>query len=155
MATAHSSAASFTDTTYAISAVLPATYDAAGYAASTITYTIIGKVSDFPTYGSTRSESTFNPINGPVEKVFGTSNFGGGDLIMADIPADVGQVILKAAELTPNTHFSLKITLPDSETHYLDVSIGGWALSAAKEGSVMTRTAKMAIHKRPVVVAAA
>ncbi|MBK7493570.1 MAG: hypothetical protein IPI17_17800 [Nitrosomonas sp.] len=58
---AHSAAASFTDTTYAISAGLPATYDAAGYAATTITYTTIGRVESFP-----RSAQPEKSINLPL-----------------------------------------------------------------------------------------
>lgn len=152
--TAHTSAASFTDATYGITTTLPDTYDAAGYAGSGMTYTTIDRVSDFPTFGSARNETQFTPIAGAVEKIFGAPNFGGGDLVMADMPSDAGQIILAAAEQTPNTHHSLKVTLPDGEVYYLDVTVGGWALSAAKEGSVMTRTAKLAIHKRPVRVAA-
>ena len=50
---AHTGAASFTDTIYAISAGLPASYDASGYGATTITWTTIGKVESFPEFGST------------------------------------------------------------------------------------------------------
>jgi len=151
--TAHASAASFTDTIYAISAGLPATYDAAGYAATTITYTTIGKVETFPEIGSTRPITEFVPITGAVEFLKGAPRYGQGDMTMADIPSDAGQVIMKAADASAN-HYSMKITYPDSEVHYLDVIVAGWRLSAAKEGAVMTRTATIAVCKAPVVVAA-
>jgi len=150
---AHTSAASFTDTIYAISASLPATYDAAGYGATTITYTAIGRVQDFPTYGSKRTVTKFTPISGAVEKLKGVADYGDGDLVCADMPTDAGQVILKAADASPN-HYSMKITFPDGEIHYLDVINAGWALAPAKEGAVMTRTATLGICKAPVVVAA-
>lgn len=150
---AHTTVASITDTTFAISAGLPATYDAAGYAATTITYTAIGKVSQFPTHGSKRSVSKFNPISGPIEKTKGTPDYGDGDLQMADIPADLGQAILKAAEASPN-HYSLKITYADGEVHYLDVLVASWELSGGKEGDPLIRTANLAICKAPVIVAA-
>lgn len=151
--TAHTAVASHTDTTYAVSASLPATYDAAGYAATTITYTAIGKVSDFLPYGSKRSVNEFVPISGAVEYTKGAPRYGQGSLIMGDIPADAGQVILKAAEASAN-HYSLKITYPDGEVHYLDIMVAGWELSGGKEGAPMLRTATVAVCKAPVVVAA-
>lgn len=151
---AHTAVASFTDTVYAISAGLPATYDAAGYGATTITYTTIGKVQDFMAYGSKRSINKFMPIAGAVEKTKGTADYGDGDLVCGDVPADAGQVILKAAEASAN-HYSMKITYPDNEIHYLDVIVAGWLLSGGKEGAPMLRTANLGICKAPVVVAAA
>lgn len=153
MPPAHTAVASFTDTTYAISASLPATYDAAGYGATSITYTAIGKISDFLTYGSKRTVNEFVPINSPVEFTKGSPRYGSGDLIMGDVPADAGQVILKAAEAS-SAHYSMKVTYPDGEVHYLDVLVSGWVLSQAKEGAAMTRTATLNICRAPVIVAA-
>lgn len=150
---AHTAVASHTDAVYSISASLPATYDAAGYGATTITYTTIGRVSEFLPYGSKRNVSEFVPITGGVEYTKGAPRYGQGSMMMGDVPADAGQVILKAAEASAN-HYSLKITYPDSETHYLDVIVAGWELSGGKEGAPMIRTATVAICKAPVVVAA-
>jgi len=151
--TAHTAVASHTDAIYAISASLPATYDAGGYAATTITYTTIGKVADFLPYGSKRNVSEFVPITGAVEFTKGAPRYGQGALVMGDIPADAGQVILKAAEAS-SAHYSVKITYPDSEVHYLDVLVSGWELSGGKEGAPMIRTATLNICKAPVIVAA-
>ena len=150
---AHTAVASHTDAVYAISASLPATYDAAGYGATTITYTAIGKVSDFLPYGSKRNVSEFVPIAGAVEFTKGAPRYGQGSLVMGDVPADAGQVILKAADASSN-HYSMKITYPDSEVHYLDLLVSGWELSGGKEGAPMIRTATLNICKAPVVVAA-
>jgi len=151
--TAHVSVASHTDAIYAVSASLPATYDAAGYGATTITYTAIGKVSDFLPYGSKRALNEWIPIAGAVEYTKGAPRYGQGAMMMGDIPADAGQVILKAAEASAN-HYSMKITYPDSEVHYLDIVVAGWELSGGKEGAPMVRTATLGICKAPVVVAA-
>lgn len=151
--TAHTDVATHTSATYAISASLPATYDAAGYAATTITYTAIGKMAKFPTYGSRRGVTNFPMISEGIAKIKGAPDYGGGDLMMADVPADAGQVILKAAEASSN-HYSLKITYADSEVHYLDVLVHAWELSEGAEGAAMARTAAVAICRAPVVVAA-
>src|SRR5690606_34625541 len=123
-----------TDTTYAISASLPATYDDTGYAATSITYTEIGGVESFPRYGAKRPVNAWRPIKGAVEYTKGSAEFGTGELIMKDVPADAGQVILAAADLSPN-HYSLKITYADGEVHYLDLIVSGWELSEASEGA--------------------
>lgn len=151
---AHTAVASFTDTTYAISATLPATYDAAGYGATGITYTAIGKVQSFLPFGSKRAVNEFRPVSGAIEFIKGAPNYGAGDMVMADVPADAGQVILKAAEAA-DEHYSMKITYPDGEIHYLDVLCSGWVLSQSAEGAAMIRTATLNICKAPVVVAAA
>lgn len=156
LAAAHTAAEWFTDgtgTTYAISAELPTTYDAAGYAGSGIVYTAIGKPQSFMQYGAQRAIQEFVPVNGSVEYGKGVRRFGSGDLMCADVPADAGQVIVKAAEASAN-HYSLKITYPDGEVHYLDVIVGSWLLSQASEGSPLVRTATMAVGREPVVVAA-
>lgn len=150
---AHSSATSYTDAIYAISDDLPATYDAAGYAATTQVYTTIGRVQSFPEFGATRPVTEFVPITGAVEYLKGAPRYGQGPMVVADMPTDAGQVICKAANDSA-AHYSMKITYPDSEVHYLDVLIAGWQLSAASEGAVMTRTATIAVCKAPVIVAA-
>lgn len=149
----HSSVATHTDTLYAVSAALPATYNAAGYAATTVVFTNIGRVTDFTNYGSERPVNEFVPISGAVEYVKGAPRYGSGDIVMADMPLDAGQIILAAAEASQN-HYSLKVTYPDGEIHYLDVINSSWRISASKEGAVMTRTGKLSICKAPVIVAA-
>ncbi len=150
---AHAGAASFTDVTYAISAALPATYDSAGYGATTITYTEIGKVESFPEIGSTREINKFTPIKGAIEYSKGTAEYGSGPMVVADMPADAGQIILKAAEASAN-HYSMKITYPDGEIHYLDVLVSGWQLAASSSGQFMKRTATISVCRAPVIVAA-
>lgn len=150
---AHTAVAAHTDAVYAISASLPATYDASGYGATTIAYTAIGKVQNFHAYGSKRAVSTFKPISGAAEYLKGTPEYGQGDMVMGDVPADAGQVILKAAEASAN-HYSLKITYADGEIHYLDVLVSGWVLSGGAQGNPMLRTATLNVCRAPVVVAA-
>lgn len=154
MATAHTAVESYTDTTYSISAGLPTTYDATGYAATTITYTAIGGVMKFPGLGSERSINTFKPIAGATEYIKGGPENGSGDMVFKDVPADTGQVILKAAEAS-SAHYSIKETLPDGEVVYYDVLVASWRRSEVAEGQPNLRTAKITCCKSPVVVAAA
>lgn len=150
---AHTAVASITDAIFAISAALPATYDAAGYASSTITYTAIGSVQSMLSYGSRRNVNEFKPIAGPTEFLKGTPSYGQGDMVMGDIPANAGQVIVKAAEASAN-HYSLKVTYSDGEIHYLDLLVSGWVLSGGSEGNPLLRTATFNVCRAPVIVAA-
>jgi hypothetical protein len=153
---AHTAVEFFQDgngTTYAISAGLPATYDAAGYGATTITYTLIGKPRSFFPYGATRNINEFVPLSGSVEYGKSVRRFGQGELVVGDVPADAGQVIVKAAEASAN-HYSMKITYPDGEIHYLDVIVATWTLAGAADGEPLTRTANIGICREPVIVAA-
>lgn len=150
---AHTGIASFSDTTYAISASLPATYDAAGYGSTTITYTTIGKVQSFPEFGAQSPVNEFVPIDGAVEYFKGARRYGSGPMVVGDLPADGGQVIVKAAEASQNP-YSMKITYPDGEVHYLEVLVSSWKLSGAQEGTAMTRTADISLQREPVIVAA-
>jgi len=60
---------------------------------------------------------------------------------------------MRAADASAN-HYSMKITYPDGEIHYLDVLVSGWQLSQAGSGEFMKRTATINVCKAPVVVAA-
>ncbi|MDX1489734.1 MAG: phage tail tube protein [Pseudohongiellaceae bacterium] len=150
---AHTAPVSFTDTTYAISEDLPSSYDASGYGATTVVFTNIGQVESFPEFGLEQALNEFNPISGDTTYVKGTKKYGQGPMMMADIPADAGQIIAKAASES-NNHYSMKITYPDGEIHYLDVLIAGWKLAAGGEGQVMKRSATVGVCRAPVVVAA-
>lgn len=144
---------SLTGATYAICATLPTTYDAAGYGLTSLTYTAIGSVETVTNYGSKRSVTNFIPINGAVQKVKGTPDYGVLTMTYGDVPTDAGQIIVKAAEASPN-HYSLKITYADGEIHYLDVLCSSYEYEAAKAGDVKKVMATLNICMAPVIVAA-
>jgi hypothetical protein len=150
---AHTAVEQFTDTLYYVSPNLPATYNQAGYEATAVVWTLIGKVKTFPEFGSDRSVAEWRPIAGPVEKAKGAPNYGGGPMVLGDLPADAGQVILKAAEASPN-HYSVKAVFPDGEKAYFDVLVCSWRASAAAEAGFFERTANLQFCKYPVSVAA-
>lgn len=152
---AHTAIETATNTTYAVCATLPATYDAAGYGATGLTYTAIGKMQDFPEWDLARPTGEFRPINGAVEKYDGSPNYGGGDMTIGDVVGDAGQVILRTAAFdTARAHISIKGTRPDTAIFYLDVLVTKWALSAAKENTPYLRMCHIEVCRAPVIVAA-
>ncbi|MCG2586490.1 phage tail tube protein [Massilia sp. TS11] len=150
---AHTTPAQNTDTTYAISASLPATYDAAGYGATAMVYTEITQVESWGPYGAKRSINKFQPIKGAVSKAKGAPDYGDIEVVFAHIPGDAGQIIVKAADASPN-HYSVKITYPDGEVDYLDVLVAGFEKSAAKEGEFQKITTTLGVCRAVVNVAA-
>lgn len=154
-APAHTAIEPATGTTYAVCATLPATYDGAGYGATSLTYSAVGKSQDFPEFGLDRAVGKFNPISGDIEKFDGSPDYGGGDWTIGDVLGDAGQVILKAAtESTTRAHITVKVTRPDTAIAYLDVLVSKWRLSAAKENTPYLRMCHIEICRAPVYVAA-
>ena len=150
---ARTSVEAITGSTYAICASLPATYDAAGYGLTSLIYTVVGSVESVTNYGSKRSVTTFIPINGAVQKVKGAPDYGVMTVMYGDVPTDAGQIIVKAAEASMN-HYSLKITYPDGEIHYLDVLNSSYEYEGAKAGDVKKVMATLNICMPPVIIPA-
>lgn len=141
--------------TLAITATLPATYDAAGYGATSITYTAIGQVENYGNHGVTATITEFTPVDTAiVAKMKGSKNYGTMTLMVGSIPTDAGQVILKAASES-NNHYSAKLTYPDGEIHYLDVLVAKHEFQDGSVNDAMKVSVDLAICRAPVIVAAA
>jgi hypothetical protein len=98
--------------TLAISASLPATYDAAGYGATAVAFTAIGKIEDHGSHGTKVDVTEFTPVDtGVTTKVKGTKNYGTKQLVIGYLPGDAGQAILATA-VESKAHYSAKITAP-------------------------------------------
>lgn len=144
---------SMAGTTIAISASLPATYDAAGYGATSITYTQIKEVESIGPHGVTASVTEFTPIDTAiVAKVKGSKNYGNISLTMAYLPSDAGQDIIEAAAES-NNRYSIKITYQDTSIHYLDVLVSKDEIQDGAVNDVQKRTVELAICRKPVIVA--
>lgn len=152
--TARTSVQSIGGATLAISASLPATYDAAGYAATTITYTAIGKIDNYGNHGVKANIATHTPIDTQVvTKIKGSKDYGSMQLSIGSIPTDAGQVILLAASES-NNHYSAKLTYPDGEIHYLDVLVSSFEYKDGSVNDISGLQVNLEVCKKPVVVAA-
>ena len=139
--------------TLAISATLPATYDAAGYGATAITYTAVGEVENYGQHGMTAAVTEFTPVDtAVVTKVKGSKNYGTKSLTIGSIPGNAGQVILAAASES-NARYSVKITYPDTSIHYLDVLVSKYDQVDGAVNDVQKLTVDLAICRKPVIVA--
>lgn len=141
-------------TTLSVSASLPATYDAAGYGATSITYTAVGNIEDHGSHGVTVNVTTFTPVDtAVVTKLKGAKNYGTKTLTIGNIAGDAGQVIMKAASES-NNRYSVKVTYSDGEVHYLDVLVSAYSYNDGTVDAARTIACTLEICRAPVIVAA-
>lgn len=138
-----------------ISASLPATYDAAGYAASGVAMAPVGNIENYGNHGVTANITPFTPIDtATVTKVKGSKDYGTMSLMIGNVTAgDAGQIILLAASES-NNHYSVEIDYPDGEIHYLDVLVSKFEYQDGSVNDVRKVAVDLAICRKPVVVSA-
>ena len=103
-------------TIVSVSAGIPATFDAAGFAA--LTYTQVGKVDNAGNLGASIAPVTFTPIDTAVEDSFhGVKSLGDTTVTAALVGGDAGQIIVNTA-YTNKTVVSFKYELFDGDVIY-------------------------------------
>ncbi len=137
----------------AISAALPATEDAAGYAA--LTYTEIGNVEQLGAIGATTGKVEFKPLKGPTQKHKGATDYGSLQPQMAHDPDDAGQELLRtAAEPDNNSRYAYKVTYPNGDIRYFQGRVFGYPENVGNSESMLTANPTIEIDTKIVKVAA-
>jgi hypothetical protein len=140
--------------TLSISAALPATYDSAGYNATTMVYTAIGEIENFGSHGGVKTITMHTPVDtAVVAKVGGSKDYGTMTLTIGNIPKGTGQLLLAGA-FESNNHYSVKMTYPDGEIHYIDVLVSKFQYVDGAVNDVLKVTCDLALCRMPVVVPA-
>lgn len=99
-----------------ISAVLPATYNVAGYGA--LTFVNIGNIEDGGEHGREYAEVTFNPIDTRgTQKFKGSFNEGSKTLSIGYNSDDAGMIVLKTA-LDDDADYAFEVEYPDGDIDY-------------------------------------
>lgn len=142
-----------------ISATLPATYDAAGYGATAVSYTVVGEVESFGEHGATANVATFTPVSTAVtNKLKGAINYGTKSFVLGALPSDAGQDIIETA-VTSKLHYSVKIAYPagagetTGEIQYLDVLVTRRVWQDGSVDDVRKLAVDMEVCRAPVLVA--
>jgi hypothetical protein len=115
-------------TTVAISAGLPTTFDAAGYAAKT--YTTVGMVDSIGLPSSSYDNEQFDPLDGSGRiKILTWKDSGELTISCADVPAEDGQAILIAHHDGANEreYCSVEITYPSGAIRYYNGMVSDYA----------------------------
>lgn len=146
--------------TLGISASLPATYDASGYGATSITYTTVGSVEDFGEHGGQAQVSNFVAVaDGVVQKFKGSIDYGSMNVMLGQVSSDAGQDLIDTAFASKN-RYSIKVTYPSrtgestAEIHYLDALVTKRAWQDGAVDNVRKVSVTLEICRAPVVVAA-
>jgi hypothetical protein len=134
------SAQTLVETTVAISATLPTTFDlegATGYANAGITYALIGQVTDWTPGGKTVTISTSSPIaQRNIDKFKGTENYGADTLTVNRDDDDAGQVIVEAA-LASDNDYTFRVTFQDATIDYFTGKIVSFSTSGGSADSMV------------------
>lgn len=130
-------------TTLKISAGVPATFDAAGYAA--LSYTTVGEITNFGEFGREFSLVTHNPIaTRGTQKLKGSFNEGQLALQLGLDTDDAGQILMKAAALSDSLYAFL-ITTANGDKYYFQGLTMGFKVGLNDVNSVSSATANIEI----------
>lgn len=130
-------------TAFGISAGVPATFNAAGYAA--LTYSTIGEITDGGSHGRVYAEVTHMPIgNRGTQKFKGSFNEGNKTLQLAINGTDAGQVLLKTALASDNA-FAFKVLYQGGAIDYFQARVLSFSKATAGVDSILTATVELSL----------
>lgn len=128
------SAQTVAGTQIGISAVLPVTFDAAGYGA--LAYAKIGEITDGGSHGRTYQVVNHNPIDTRgTQKFKGSFNEGQKTIQLACDPEDPGQAVVKVA-LNDDADYAFCVTYQDGSKDYFLAKVTSWSKSTTSVDSM-------------------
>ena len=132
-------------TSISISATLPTTYDAAGFAAAPVAFVEIGEVSDLGEFGREYNVVKFNPLKSRrTIKRKGSYDDGTVQVQLARAATDAGQVILRSATNSDASH-SVKIVLQDGSKFYFTAQVSSLTTNIGNVDQITSSTIKLEI----------
>ena len=135
-----------------VSATLPATYDASGYAA--LSPSAVGEITGIPEFGGQAATVEHTPLaDGIVQKFHGAINYGSLSVPLALDIADAGQVILAAAFASRN-RIAFEIETPDGAFMYFSGKVMSQVKRSASTTGVISGTVMVEIETPVIDVAA-
>ena len=135
-----------------ISAALPSTFDSDGTTGyPSLTFTVIGQVTDWSAGGQTFNVVTSNPINQrSTDKYKGTYNNDADSITVNRDDDDAGQILVLAA-LQAETDYSFKVTYQDASDDFFTGKVVSFNTVAGGADSLVQRTIQVE-RTRSVVV---
>lgn len=135
----------------AISAGVPATQDAAGYAA--LTYTDIGSIEKIGGLGSAFNKIEFQPLKGARQKHKGSVDYGSLQPSLAHDPADAGQTLLRTAADALTALYAFRVTYADGAKRYFQGRVFGYPETVDGADSILMANPTIEINTAIVKVA--
>jgi hypothetical protein len=139
--------------TIAVSAGVPATYDAAGFAA--LTYTDIGEVLSVGQIGREFTDVTYNTLKerGTLH-LKGSFDFGTNEVQIGIDDDDAGQVLLVAAEASDDP-YAFKFTFKDGSVKYFQSLVFSFAEQGGDSDTVRIANVNLSIDRQGIISVAA
>ncbi len=129
--------------TFKISAGVPATFDAAGYAA--LSFTTVGEITNYGEFGREFALITHNPVaTRGTQKLKGSFNEGSINLQLGLDTDDAGQILMKAAALSDNP-YAILVTTQNGDKYYFQALVMGFKVGLNDVDSVSSATATLEI----------
>jgi hypothetical protein len=139
-------------TTISLSAALPATYDATGFAA--LTFTALGEVTNIGEFGKVYTLITHNPLaTRKTEKLKGSYNNGSATLALAIDKDDAGQILANTAKDSDAAH-SVKVVYQDGSIDYFTALVMSFTTNIAGVDDILSGSINIELDNDIVDVAA-
>lgn len=132
---------------------VPATFDAAGYAA--ITYTEVGEITNIGSFGKEYALVSHQPLSSRgVKKGKGSFNNGTLNPALAYDSSDEGQIALKAA-LDSDSAFPFQVELQDGSSFYMMAIVMSLKPNVGGVDEVVTSSPTLEVTSDPIIEVAA
>jgi len=133
----------------ALSAMLPPTHDAAGYAA--LTFVEIGQVEKLGSFGASFAKVEFQGLKGAKQKFKGSADYGALQPLIALDALDAGQILLQtASDDETQKLYSFRVTFPDGSARYFRGRVFGAPETADGADSMLMATPTVEICSKVV-----
>jgi hypothetical protein len=139
-------------TTISLSAALPATYNAAGFAA--LTFTALGEVTNIGEFGKVYTLITHNPLaTRKTEKLKGSYNNGSATLALAIDKDDAGQILATTAS-DSDAAYSVEVVYQDGSIDYFTALVMSFTTNIAGVDDILSGSINIELDDDIVPVAA-
>jgi len=132
-----------------ISAALPATEDVTGYSA--LTFTKIGGVESIGALGAATGVVNFQPLDGPMEKHKGSTNYGSLQPAMALDDEDAGQTLVRtASDPSNNALYAIQVIYPNGKKRWSQGRVFGFPENTGNADSIIMANPTIELSKKIV-----
>jgi len=129
---------------FKISAGVPATFNAAGYAA--LSFTTVGEVTDISGFGIVWSNQTGNQLAlRGTQKKKSVRDPGNLDLTLNLDTDDAGQIIMKTARDSATALYAGQVAMPGGDIYYCQVLVNTFSVEGVSQDGKQTATSTCAV----------
>ena len=142
-------AITYSGTLFAVSAGVPATYDAPGFAA--LTYTTVGELTSMGDRGQTFEDVSYAVLKDRATKhLKGTSDQPESEIEMVVDRNDAGQLLMKAASKS-DAEYAFKVTYSNGDIDYFQALTYSFVTVGGDANALRTATCSYRINYQDVV----